>query len=164
MSGIGFSELIILALIGLIVLGPERLPRVANQIGGWLGQARRMTRVMKRQLEDEIDIEQELGIKPPPSSREPSKQPPPVVPRDDDTYSPEHDAGEVGTGVGDTNSETETEAEPNTKTESASVSEVAPDMYDDNDDLAVKNSDLDDTTTPAIEGDVTDQTEAEKAP
>ena len=30
-----------LFLIGLIVLGPERLPRVANQLGSWLGQARR---------------------------------------------------------------------------------------------------------------------------
>ena len=54
MSGIGFSELVILFLIGLIVLGPERLPRVANQLGTWLGQARRMTRVMTRQLEDEL--------------------------------------------------------------------------------------------------------------
>jgi Sec-independent protein translocase protein TatA len=33
MSGIGFWELIILFLIGLIVLGPERLPRVAGQLG-----------------------------------------------------------------------------------------------------------------------------------
>ena len=54
MFGIGGQELILLMLIGLIVLGPERLPRVANQLGSWLGQARRMTRVMKRQLEDEL--------------------------------------------------------------------------------------------------------------
>ena len=51
MSGIGFWELIILFLIGLIVLGPERLPRVAQQLGSWLGQARRMTRMMRRQLD-----------------------------------------------------------------------------------------------------------------
>jgi Tat protein translocase TatB subunit len=62
MSGIGFSELLILFVIGLIVLGPERLPRVANQLGTWLGQARRMTRVMRRQLEEELDFD-----KPPPS-------------------------------------------------------------------------------------------------
>ena len=73
MSGIGFWELIILSLIGLIVLGPERLPRVANQLGSWLGQARRMTRVMRRQLEEEINLENELNIKPP--SREPSTRP-----------------------------------------------------------------------------------------
>ena len=65
MSGIGFSELIILFLIGLIVLGPERLPRVANQLGNWIGQARRMTRVMKRQLEDELDLEKTPDITPP---------------------------------------------------------------------------------------------------
>jgi len=93
MSGIGFWELIILFLIGLIVLGPERLPRVANQLGSWLGQARRMTRVMKRQLEDELDIEKQFHIKPAP----------PIKPQndDDDTYSPEHDADSAGTGVGD---------------------------------------------------------------
>lgn len=65
MSGIGFSELIILFVIGLIVLGPERLPRVANQLGDWIGQARRMTRMMKQQLEDELDLEKELRIQPP---------------------------------------------------------------------------------------------------
>ncbi len=70
MSGIGFSELIILFVIGLIVLGPERLPRVANQLGGWIGQARRMTRIMKQQLEDELD----LGVKP--SIRPPALQAP----------------------------------------------------------------------------------------
>jgi sec-independent protein translocase protein TatB len=93
MSGIGFWELIILFLIGLIVLGPERLPRVANQLGSWLGQARRMTRVMKRQLEEELDLDSQFRIKPPP----------PAIPGndEDDTSSPAHDADDIGTGVGD---------------------------------------------------------------
>ncbi len=93
MSGIGFWELIILFLIGLIVLGPERLPRVANQLGSWLGQARRMTRVMKRQLEEELDLDKNLDIKPPP----------PLKPKndEDDTFSPAHDADSAGIGVGD---------------------------------------------------------------
>ena len=100
MSGIGFQELIILMLIGLIVLGPERLPKVANQLGSWLGQARRMTRVMKRQLEDEINLEQNPNIKP--QNREPStKEDYSSTPRDDDTYSPVHEEGEIGTGVDD---------------------------------------------------------------
>lgn len=64
MSGIGLWELIILFLIGLIVLGPERLPAVARQLGDWLGQARRMTRVMRRQLEDELDLNKPLNIQP----------------------------------------------------------------------------------------------------
>jgi Tat protein translocase TatB subunit len=97
MSGIGFSELIILFLIGLIVLGPERLPRVANQLGGWLGQARRMTRVMKRQLEEEVNLEKEFNINPNPTVSKPSY----VTPANetDDTYSPAHDTDDIGTGV-----------------------------------------------------------------
>ena len=81
MSGVGFSELLILALIGLIVLGPEKLPRVASQIGNWVGQARRMTRVMRRQLEDELDFDEDLN---------PKSKPGAGTPRDDDTYSPAH--------------------------------------------------------------------------
>lgn len=57
MSGIAGSEVFLLIIIGLIVLGPKRLPQVASQIGSWLGQARRMTRMMKRQLEDEINLD-----------------------------------------------------------------------------------------------------------
>lgn len=75
MFGIGGQELILLMLIGLIVLGPEKLPRIASQIGNWLGQARRMTRVMKRQLEEELDFNDTTIIKPPTSAREPSRQP-----------------------------------------------------------------------------------------
>lgn len=116
MSGIGFSELIILFLIGLIVLGPERLPRVANQLGSWLGQARRMTRVMKRQLEEELDLEgankmqspypQSRAEQFPPKSAPAGIDPEPATsstytPSDDDTYSPAHDEDAAGTGVGD---------------------------------------------------------------
>ena len=65
MSGIGSSEFILLLVIGLIVLGPKRLPEVANKIGGWVGQARRMTRVMKRQLEDELNLDEHRNLLPP---------------------------------------------------------------------------------------------------
>ena len=120
MFGIGGQELILLMLIGLIVLGPERLPRIANQMGSWLGQARRMTRIMKRQLEEELDLNKPPTIRPTPASREPSFKPPvdeaavatESTPRDDDTYSPAHSDGETGTGVGE-------------------------DIYDDDSDLAV---------------------------
>jgi len=99
MSSVGFSELFILFLIGLIVLGPERLPRVANQLGTWLGQARRMTRVMKRQLEDELSLEQKQARYPSASVDKPAF----VTPANevDDTFSPEHGPDEPGSGVGD---------------------------------------------------------------
>ncbi|MDH3749630.1 MAG: Sec-independent protein translocase protein TatB, partial [Gammaproteobacteria bacterium] len=72
MSGVGSSELIILLLIGLIVLGPRRLPQIANQLGSWIGQARRMTRAMRRQLEAELNFDDDNkitrpGIAPPPT-------------------------------------------------------------------------------------------------
>ena len=99
MSSVGFSELIILFLIGLIVLGPERLPRVANQLGTWLGQARRMTRVMKRQLEDELSLEEKQSKFQSASVDKPAYVKP--VNEKDDNYSPDHGPDEPGSGVGD---------------------------------------------------------------
>ena len=75
MSGIGFWELIILFLIGLVVLGPERLPRVAQQLGNWVGQARRMTRMMRRQLEDELHFDRNFNIQPGPAKEPPKPTP-----------------------------------------------------------------------------------------
>ena len=135
MFGIGGQELVLLMVIGLIVLGPERLPRIANQIGGWLGQARRMTRVMKRQLEEELDINRSPTIKPPPSSRTPSTkadikppaEPEYALPRDDD--SPTHHEEAPGTDVGDdVNNEADrvaSEAERNA-VEAAAENPLAP--------------------------------------
>lgn len=99
MSSVGFSELLILLLIGLIVLGPERLPRLANQLGSWIGQARRMTRVMKRQLEDELSLEEKRAAK----AQGLAAKPVYVTPANDtdDTFSPLHGRKEKGTGVSD---------------------------------------------------------------
>ena len=109
MTGIDSSEVLLLLVIGLIVLGPKRLPEIATKVGGWVGQARRMTRVMKRQLEDELSIDDTPSIKPPtsaaasstsasPDSSDPaddadgeSDEPEHHVPNDDDTYSPLHE-------------------------------------------------------------------------
>ncbi|MDJ0699428.1 MAG: Sec-independent protein translocase protein TatB [Woeseiaceae bacterium] len=82
MSGPGFAEFLLLLMIGLVVLGPKRLPQVAAQIGTWVGQARRMTRQLRRQLEEEVDFEKNFGIDPKDMH----------IPLDDDTYSPVHDA------------------------------------------------------------------------
>jgi sec-independent protein translocase protein TatB len=109
MSGVGFWELIILLLIGLIVLGPERLPRVANQLGTWIGQARRMTRVMKRQLEDELNLEKEPAIRP---ARLSAPQPQPPRKEHDDNFSPAHPPDSVGTGVGTAGDEPASTGDP----------------------------------------------------
>ena len=116
MTGVDSSELILLLIIGLIVLGPKRLPEIANKIGGWLGQARRMTRVLKRQLEEELSLDENPTIGPPVATP-PSMAKKPVaeetdddaveesaaaedepvqhhIPSDDDTYSELHEADE----------------------------------------------------------------------
>ncbi len=94
-----FTELLIIFVIGLIILGPERLSTVANQFGTWLGKARRMTRVMKRQLEEELDVEKNLGIHP--SMLQ--------TPRDDDNYSPLHDVEPEVSSVSDAVAQSSTE-------------------------------------------------------
>ena len=105
MSGVGLSEWVLLALIGLIVLGPERLPRIANQLGSWIGQARRMTRVMKRQLEEEMDLEKSNSIEPPKTETTPADldEVAEHIPanENDDTFSPAHDEESIGSGVAD---------------------------------------------------------------
>jgi sec-independent protein translocase protein TatB len=104
MSGIGFWEMIFLCLIGLVVLGPKRLPEVASQLGSWVGQARRMTRVLKRQLEEELDFEKELNIHPSATYHPP--------PRDDDTYSPLHEQPQSAGATLDLDEPGDTDAEP----------------------------------------------------
>ena len=56
MDHVGFSELVLIFVIGLLVLGPERLPKVASQIGRWVGRARRTATQLRHQLEREIAL------------------------------------------------------------------------------------------------------------
>jgi len=53
MFEVGFTEIILILGIALVVLGPEKLPRVAAEIGRWLGRARAMARQLKIQLDEE---------------------------------------------------------------------------------------------------------------
>ena len=57
MFDIGFSEMILIALIALIVLGPARLPEVARSAGRWVGKARRFVENVKRDIDQEIKSE-----------------------------------------------------------------------------------------------------------
>lgn len=55
MFDVGFWELVVLFGLGLMILGPERLPKVASQLGRWAGQARRMARNLTSQIKSEIE-------------------------------------------------------------------------------------------------------------
>ncbi|MDX1468423.1 MAG: Sec-independent protein translocase protein TatB [Acidimicrobiia bacterium] len=48
------GELIIIAIIALIVLGPQRLPDVARKLGSWTAELRKAAREIKRGLEQEV--------------------------------------------------------------------------------------------------------------
>jgi sec-independent protein translocase protein TatB len=56
MFEVGFQELVLLFVIGLLVLGPERLPKVATALGKWVGRARRTASHLRHQLEREIAL------------------------------------------------------------------------------------------------------------
>lgn len=58
MFDIGFSELGLIFLIGLIVLGPERLPKVARTLGLWVRRARGYASKITSELEHELDIDE----------------------------------------------------------------------------------------------------------
>lgn len=60
MFDIGFTELLVIALVALIVLGPERLPKVARIIGHWTGRVQRFIENTRHEINREIQ-EQESG-------------------------------------------------------------------------------------------------------
>jgi len=51
----GFLEFLIIGIIALVVIGPERLPGVARTVGGWIGKARAFVDSTKRDIEREIN-------------------------------------------------------------------------------------------------------------
>lgn len=63
-------ELVLVFIIGLLVLGPQRLPKVAAEIGKWVGRARRTAAELRRQLEREIELNDIQPPPPPPSPTE----------------------------------------------------------------------------------------------
>ena len=57
MFDIGFSELLVIALVALVVLGPERLPKAARFAGLWVRRARAQWYSVKNELERELAAE-----------------------------------------------------------------------------------------------------------
>ncbi|HDS1817811.1 Sec-independent protein translocase protein TatB [compost metagenome] len=56
MFEVGFSELLLVGIVALLVLGPERLPVAARTLGRGLGQARRAMHGLRTQMEREIEL------------------------------------------------------------------------------------------------------------
>ena len=57
MFDIGFSELLLVAIVTLLVIGPEKLPDTLRTIGLWLGRLRRSFVAVKSEIEREIGMD-----------------------------------------------------------------------------------------------------------
>ena len=84
MLDFGFSEILLTSAIALVVLGPERLPKVARQVGNWMGRARVMARQLSEQLEREVSadelLKEQSKPRPPAENRIAAPAPGPYVP------------------------------------------------------------------------------------
>ena len=58
MFDVGFSELMVIAVVALIVIGPERLPRVARTLGHLFGRLQRYVNDVKADINREIELDE----------------------------------------------------------------------------------------------------------
>lgn len=57
MFDVGFSEMLMVGLIALLVFGPERLPRVAKEAALWIKKARTMANSVKQEIDRELQLQ-----------------------------------------------------------------------------------------------------------
>lgn len=58
MFEVGFSELLLLALVTLLVVGPERLPAVARAAGKWIGRMKALANSIRSEIDKELQAEE----------------------------------------------------------------------------------------------------------
>jgi sec-independent protein translocase protein TatB len=58
MFDVGFGELALIGLVLLLVVGPERLPKLARTAGLWIGRGRRMLSSVKAEIDREIKAQE----------------------------------------------------------------------------------------------------------
>ncbi|NEX21411.1 twin-arginine translocase subunit TatB [Thiorhodococcus mannitoliphagus] len=58
MFDVGFQELLLIGVVALIVVGPERLPKLARTAGMWVGRARRTLSSVKQEIDRELKAEE----------------------------------------------------------------------------------------------------------
>lgn len=90
MGGIGFSELLLLALIALLVVGPQRLPEVARLAGQWSRTARGAWNSLKSEFQAELDRDHNRRIMEAESDPADKSTETPG-PTDSDEHGPPHD-------------------------------------------------------------------------
>lgn len=63
MFDFGFSEIVVILMISLIVLGPERLPKAARQVGLWVGKVRAFVNTAKSDFSQQLDASELSSVK-----------------------------------------------------------------------------------------------------
>lgn len=58
MFDVGFSEMLVIGIVALVVIGPERLPKVARTLGHLMGRAQRYVNDVKRDIDREMQIDE----------------------------------------------------------------------------------------------------------
>lgn len=58
MFEIGFSEILMVGLVALLVIGPEKLPKVARMAGFWVAKSKRMVASVKQEINEEFQAEE----------------------------------------------------------------------------------------------------------
>ena len=64
MFEVGFTEIVLILGLALLVLGPEKLPGLAEKVGRWTGRARAMARQLRTQLEQEVSLDEMTKSRP----------------------------------------------------------------------------------------------------
>lgn len=82
MFEVGFTEIVLILGLALLVLGPEKLPGLAEKVGRWTGRARAMARQLRTQLEQEVSLDEMTKSRP-------MQAPPPPPPSTETTTPPE---------------------------------------------------------------------------
>lgn len=92
MFEVGFTEIVLIVGLALLVLGPEKLPGLVQKVGRWTGRARSMARQLRTQLEQEVTLEElarSRAMQPPPPPPTSTADPVPTSYADPHTHASE---------------------------------------------------------------------------
>lgn len=124
MFEVGFTEIVLILGLALLVLGPEKLPGLAQKVGRWTGRARSMARQLRAQLEQEVTLEELAKTR---AAQKPEPSPAPAAPEpymEPEAYSPPHPPHDIGQESDATASTSD--VEPAIHTHAAAVDTPAP--------------------------------------
>ena len=89
MFEVGFTEIGLILGLALLVLGPEKLPGLAQKVGRWTGRARAMARQLRTHLEQEVTLD-ELARSRPQTTPPPAETPAPPAAAEPATPEPQN--------------------------------------------------------------------------